>query len=214
MQPCITRSEPPMEAFLFLKLLEYLKLPMDKFTQAKFNFIRYSDTPGIWKKEHIWHVGRVSTCDYQPNKKAPISCTNKGCTPGLCGVDWPTPHRLSVNETAQVINEFKLAARSAIEAGFDGVEIHGAHGYILDQFMKDAVNDRTDEYGGTLEKRCRFALEVVEAVVEEIGADKVGIRLSPFADYMESGDSNPEALGLFMAESLNKFGILSPRTRA
>ncbi|KAI3959864.1 hypothetical protein MKW92_015199, partial [Papaver armeniacum] len=91
---------------------------------------------------------------------------------------------------------------------FDGVEIHGAHGYLLDQFMKDTINDRNHDYGGTLENRCRFALEVVEAVVKEIGADKVGIRLSPFTDYMESGDSNPEALGLFMAESLNKFGIL------
>lgn len=92
--------------------------------------------------------------------------------------------------------------------GFDGVEIHGAHGYLVDQFLKDQVNDRTDKYGGTLENRCRFPLEVVEAVVDEIGADKVGIRLSPFADYMESGDSNPKALGLYMAESLNKYGIL------
>lgn len=92
--------------------------------------------------------------------------------------------------------------------GFDGVEIHGAHGYLLDQFMKDSVNDRTDKYGGSLENRCRFPLEVVEAVVNEIGADRVGIRLSPYASYMESGDSNPEALGLYMASSLNKFGIL------
>jgi 12-oxophytodienoic acid reductase len=74
--------------------------------------------------------------------------------------------------------------------------------------MKDEVNDRTDQYGGSLENRCRFALEVVEAVANEIGADKVGIRLSPFADYMQSGDSNPKALGLYMAESLNKYGIL------
>lgn len=93
-------------------------------------------------------------------------------------------------------------------AGFDGVEIHGANGYLIDQFLKDQVNDRTDEYGGTLEKRCRFALEVVEAVANEIGADKVGIRLSPFADYNDCGDSNPEALGLYMAESLNKYKIL------
>ena len=74
--------------------------------------------------------------------------------------------------------------------------------------MKDQVNDRTDEYGGSLENRCWFALEIVEAISNEIGADKVGIRLSPFANYMESGDSNPKALGLYMAESLNKYGIL------
>lgn len=92
--------------------------------------------------------------------------------------------------------------------GFDGVEVHAAHGYLIDQFMKDQVNDRDDEYGGSLENRCRFALEVVEAVANEIGADRVGVRLSPFADYMGSGDSDPEALGLYMATSLNKYGIL------
>jgi 12-oxophytodienoic acid reductase len=93
-------------------------------------------------------------------------------------------------------------------AGFDGVEIHGAHGYLLEQFMKDKVNDRTDEYGGSLENRCRFALEVVEAVVNEIGAERVGIRLSPFAQYAESEDSNPNELGLYMANALNKYNIL------
>ncbi|XP_042484049.1 putative 12-oxophytodienoate reductase 11 [Macadamia integrifolia] len=97
---------------------------------------------------------------------------------------------------------------SSLTTGFDGVEIHGAHGYLLDQFMKDQVNDRTDEYGGSLQNRCRFPLEVVEAIVNEIGADKVGMRLSPFADYFSSGDSNPEALGLYMAESLNRYRIL------
>lgn len=92
--------------------------------------------------------------------------------------------------------------------GFDGVEIHGANGYLIDQFLKDQVNDRTDKYGGSLENRCRFPLQVVEAVAKEIGADRVGIRLSPFADYNDCGDSNPEALGLYMVESLNKHGIL------
>ena len=95
-----------------------------------------------------------------------------------------------------------------LRAGFDGVEIHGANGYLIDQFMKDTVNDRTDEYGGSLQNRCKFALDIVEAVANEIGPDRVGIRLSPFADYMESGDTNPQALALHMAESLNKYGIL------
>ncbi|PPS05569.1 hypothetical protein GOBAR_AA15076 [Gossypium barbadense] len=92
--------------------------------------------------------------------------------------------------------------------GFDGVEIHGANGYLLDQFMKDQVNDRIDKYGGSLENRCRFPLEIVEAVVNEIGADKVGMRLSPYASYMEASESNPEALGVYMANAVNKFGIL------
>ncbi|KAF5951949.1 hypothetical protein HYC85_009893 [Camellia sinensis] len=107
-----------------------------------------------------------------------------------------------------IVNDFRLAARNAIDAGFDGVEIHGANGYIIDQFMKDTVNDRTDIYGGSLENRCRFALEIVNAVVDEIGADRVGMRLSPFADYMETGDSNPDALGLYMANEVGKFNIL------
>ena len=104
---------------------------------------------------------------------------------------------------------FSLAFSLAkyLSLGFDGVEVHGAHGYLLEQFMKDGVNDRTDEYGGTLENRCRFPLEVVQAVVDEVGADRVGIRLSPFVDYAESWDSNPVALGLHMVEALNKLNI-------
>lgn len=88
------------------------------------------------------------------------------------------------------------------------MEIHGAYGYLIDQFLKDHVNDRTDEYDGCLENRCRFAPEVDETVANEIGSNRVGIRLSSFASYMDSGDSNPEALGLYMAKSLNKYRIL------
>lgn len=82
------------------------------------------------------------------------------------------------------------------------------HDYMIDKFMRDNVNDRTDQYGGSLQNRCRLALEVVEAFANEIGPDRVGVRLSPFTDFLECGDSNPEALGLYMAESLNKYGIL------
>ncbi|KAJ0085850.1 hypothetical protein Patl1_07604 [Pistacia atlantica] len=111
-------------------------------------------------------------------------------------------------EIAQIVNDFRLATRNAIEAGFNGVKIQGAHGYLIEQFMKDQVNDRIDQYGGSPEERCRFALEIVEAVFNEIGAKKVKIRLLPFADYVESANSNPEALGPYMVESLNKYGIL------
>ncbi|XP_030539186.1 putative 12-oxophytodienoate reductase 11 isoform X2 [Rhodamnia argentea] len=189
----------------------------------------YPETPGIWTREQveawkpivdavhdkggvffcqIWHVGRVSSYSYQPNGEAPISSTDKGVTPGLDGGDWSPPRHLRADEIPHIVNDFRLAARNAIEAGFDGVEIHGANGYLIDQFMKDQVNDRTDEYGGSLEKRCRFALEVVETVVNEIGADRVGMRLSPFADYMETEDSNPEALGPYMADALHKHGLV------
>ncbi|XP_058189916.1 putative 12-oxophytodienoate reductase 11 [Rhododendron vialii] len=191
-------------------------------------------TPGIWTKEQveawkpivdavhakggiffcqIWHVGRVTKQGFLPNGQAPISSTDKELTPqfqanGIDVAEFSPPQRLRTDEIPLVVNDFRLAARNAMEAGFDGVEIHGAHGYLIDQFLKDQVNDRTDKYGGSLENRCRFALEIVEAIVNEIGANKVGIRLSPFADYMESGDSNPKALGLYMAESLSKFSVL------
>ncbi|KAJ6941914.1 12-oxophytodienoate reductase 1-like isoform X2 [Populus alba x Populus x berolinensis] len=166
----------------------------------------YPETPGIWTEEQVkawkpivdavhekggiffcqmWHVGRVSTYGFQPNGEAPISCTDKGVTPGLYGEDWSPPRRLRADELPRIVNDFRLAARNAIEAGvmyltgFDGVEIHGANGYLIDQFLKDQVNDRTDNYGGSLENRCRFPLEIMEAVADEVGADRVGIRLSP-----------------------------------
>lgn len=92
--------------------------------------------------------------------------------------------------------------------GFDGVEVHGAHGYLIDQFLKDQINDRTDKYGGSIENRCRFALQVVEAVVQEIGSYRIGVRFSPFSEYNESNDSNPAALALYLAKSLNNYGVL------
>ncbi|KAG8378506.1 hypothetical protein BUALT_Bualt08G0144200 [Buddleja alternifolia] len=194
----------------------------------------YPYTPGIWTKEQveawkpivdavhakgaiffcqIWHCGRVSNTGFQPNGQAPISSTDKEITPQIRanGVDvarFSPPRRLKTNEISQIVNDFKLAARNAIEAGFDGIELHGAHGYLIEQFLKDQANDRTDQYGGSLENRCRFALEIVDAVSNEIGAYRVGIRLSPFADYMECGDSNPKALGLYMAEAINKYELL------
>ncbi|KAI9075525.1 hypothetical protein K1719_036676 [Acacia pycnantha] len=194
----------------------------------------YDYTPGIWTKEQVeaWkpivdsvhdeggiffcqigHVGRVSNSGFQPNGQAPISCTDKGLAPhiksnGIDVAQYTPPRRLRADEIPQIANDFRLAARNAIEAGFDGVEIHGAHGYLVDQFLKDQVNDRTDEYGGSLENRCRFPLEVVKAVSDEIGAERLGIRLSPFADNAECWDSNPKELALYMVNSLNKYNIL------
>ncbi|XP_058785548.1 putative 12-oxophytodienoate reductase 11 isoform X2 [Vicia villosa] len=189
----------------------------------------YPNTPGIWRREQVeawkpiveavhkkggiffcqlWHAGRVSNYGYQPGGQPPISSTDKALKKEGSSSKYPPPRRLTTAEIPNVVNDFKMAAKNAIEAGFDGVEIHGANGYLLDQFLKDKVNDRDDKYGGSLENRCRFPLEVVKAVADEIGADKVGIRLSPFADYCGCGDSNPQALGIYMAKSLSQIGIL------
>ncbi|WOL01592.1 12-oxophytodienoate reductase 11 isoform X1 [Canna indica] len=193
----------------------------------------YPHTPGIWTREQVeawkpiveavhakggiffcqlWHSGRASSTGYQPNGQAPISCTDQ--PPPVVELDdapeeeRTPPRRLRTDEIPQVVNDFRLAARNAVEAGFDGIEIHGANGYLIEQFMKDNVNDRTDEYGGSLENRCRFPLEVVAAVADEIGADRVGVRISPFADYMGCWDSDPEALGMYVVRELNKYDVL------
>ncbi|MQL99925.1 hypothetical protein Taro_032658 [Colocasia esculenta] len=192
----------------------------------------FKDTPGIWSKEQVdawkpivnavhdkggiffcqlWHVGRVSNYSFQPNGQAPVSCTDKQLSPAVLSdgtiMEFSPPRRLRTDEITQIVNDFKSAARNAIKAGFDGVEIHSAYGYLIDQFMKDSSNDRTDAYGGSLENRCRFALDIVEAVVIEIGADRVGIRFSLFTADNECWDSNPEALGLHIVKSLNKWGL-------
>ncbi|KAF8772660.1 hypothetical protein HU200_005625 [Digitaria exilis] len=179
----------------------------------------YPETPGIWTQEQveawkpivdavhrkgalfflqIWHVGRVSTNELQPNGQAPISSTDKQISPNPEHGQAPTlvyskPRRLGTEEIAGIVDDFRRAARNAIEAGFDGV-----------QFMKDSSNDRDDEYGGSLENRCRFAIEVIDAIVGEVGAHRVGIRLSPFVDYMDCVDSDPMALGHYMIQQLSK----------
>jgi NADPH2 dehydrogenase len=94
-----------------------------------------------------------------------------------------TPRPLTVPEIQQYVKDYAQAARNAIEAGFDGVEIHGANGYLIDQFLQDVTNERTDEYGGSIERRSRFGLEVVKAVVDAIGADRTGIRFSPWGVF-------------------------------
>jgi N-ethylmaleimide reductase len=158
----------------------------------------------------IWHVGRVShpelTGGAQPVGPSPVrpnlvAYTHSG------KVDVPEPRELSVDDIKSVVEEFRHGAANAIRAGFDGVEIHGANGYLVDQFLKDGANKRTDEYGGSVENRARFALEVVDAVVAEIGAGRVGIRLAPVTPSNDINDSNPQAIFGYLVEELNKRGI-------
>ncbi|KAJ4756540.1 12-oxophytodienoate reductase-like protein [Rhynchospora pubera] len=173
----------------------------------------FPDTPGIWTKEQVeaWKL-IVDAVHAKGGEEAPISSTDKRAKTQIYddgAVDeYLTPRKLREDEIPDVINNFRVAARNAIQAGFDGVEIHGAHGFLLEQFMKDSVNDRTDQYGGSLENRCRFALEVVRAVSDEIGPDRVGFKLSPYTKYLDCFDSDPDSLGLYMAKQLDKCNIL------
>ncbi|XP_047151702.1 12-oxophytodienoate reductase 3-like [Vigna umbellata] len=160
----------------------------------------------------LWHVGRASNPVYQPGGAAPISSTSKPISEkwrvlmpdGSHGV-FSEPHALTTAEISEVVQHYRQSAINAIRAGFDGIEIHGAHGYLIDQFLKDAINDRTDEYGGSLENRCRFLMQVVEAVVSAIGAERLAVRISPAIDHMDAFDSDPLGLGLAVIEKLNKF---------
>lgn len=158
----------------------------------------------------IWHVGRITHPELTggPHPIAPsaikpnvVAYTHKG------KVDAPVPHALTVAEIATVVAEYRKGAANALKAGFDGVEIHGANGYLIDQFIRDGANQRTDQYGGSIENRARFALEVVDAVVAEIGAGKVGIRLSPVTPFNDLSDSNPQAVFGYLIEQLNQRGI-------
>ncbi|OWM74433.1 hypothetical protein CDL15_Pgr013337 [Punica granatum] len=159
----------------------------------------------------LWHVGRASHQVYQPHGAAPISSTGVPISKrwrilmpdGSHGI-YPKPRVLKTLEILEVVEHYRQAAINAIEAGFDGIEIHGAHGYLIDQFLKDGINDRTDEYGGSIENRCRFLMQVVKAVVQAIGADRVGVRMSPAIDHLDAMDSDPLHLGLAVIERLNK----------
>jgi N-ethylmaleimide reductase len=118
-----------------------------------------------------------------------------------------TPRALSVVEIQGIVEDYRQAAKNALEAGFDGVEIHAANGYLLDQFLRDGSNQRTDEYGGSVENRSRFLLAVVEAVVSVWGADKVGVRLAPSGTFNDMSDSAPETLFTYVFTQLNSFNL-------
>ncbi len=157
----------------------------------------------------LWHTGRMSHTAYQPGEQAPvapsaIAAKAKTFVPGQGMVDTSVPRALETAEIAGVVNDFRTASRNAIEAGFDGVEIHGAHGYLIDAFLRDGSNKRTDQYGGSIENRARFLLEVMAAVTAEIGANKVGIRLSPVSPVNDSSESNPQPLFEYVVRELEK----------
>lgn len=151
----------------------------------------------------LWHVGRVSHTTLQPDGGAPVSSSNKLAANSMAYAynekNEPTPiqasppRALSTEEIPGVKNDFVQAARRAMEAGFDGVEIHGANGYLFEQFINPTVNDRTDQYGGSIQNRIRLLLETIDAVAQEIGRAKVGVRISPFGRLFDMAPFDDEA---------------------
>ena len=201
----------------------------------------YPATPGIHSSEQIagwklvtdavhqqggriflqlWHVGRSSHSSFQPGGALPVApsaiaidgelLTYEGMKP------YETPRALEQHEISGIVEQFRQGAKNALAANFDGVEIHGANGYLLDQFLRDGANKRTDDYGGSIENRARLHLEVTEAVVEVWGSvypeggtasQRVGIRLSPSSTFNSMSDSNPEATFGYLVEQLNRFNL-------
>ncbi|BES85209.1 alkene reductase [Pectobacterium araliae] len=192
----------------------------------------YQNTPGIytpaqidgWRKItdavhakngkiflQIWHVGRVSHVDLQPGGAAPVAPSAiRAATQTFINnsfAEVSEPRALALNELPDIINDFRQAAANAIAAGFDGVEIHAANGYLLDQFLKDGANVRTDAYGGSVENRARLTLEVTSAIADEIGAEHTGIRISPVSPINGVSSSDPQPQFDYLVEQLNALGI-------
>ena len=180
----------------------------------------YLDTPGIYNAEQVegwrqittavhaaggkivvqlWHVGRISHVSLQPNGQAPVSSTDRRAETktftrdGFVAVS--PPRALRTDEIPGVVESYRLAASRAMAAGFDGVEVHAANGYLIEQFLRDSINDRSDRYGGSIENRSRLLLEVMNAISGEIGGGRTGLRLSPVTPANDAAqDSNAQAL--------------------
>lgn len=159
----------------------------------------------------LWHVGRQSHVDLQPNGHAPIAPSAiqaevRALLPGG-PVTGSMPRAIELSEIPDIVDEYRKGAERAKVAGFDGVEVHGANGYLIDQFLQDNSNRRADAYGGSIENRARFLLEVVEAVISVWGADRVGVRIGPGNKFGGMGDSTPDVTFPFVARALARFGM-------
>jgi 2,4-dienoyl-CoA reductase-like NADH-dependent reductase (Old Yellow Enzyme family) len=193
--------------------------------------VGYADTPGIWSDQQVegwkgvtsavhaaggriflqlWHVGRISDPELLGGEApvAPSAIAAKGHVSLLRPErDYTVPRALATEEIAGVVAAFRKGAENAKLAGFDGVEIHGANGYLLDQFLQDSTNQRTDNYGGPVENRARLMLEITDACIEVWGAGRVGMHLAPRRDSHDMGDSDPAATFSYVARQLKQRGI-------
>ncbi len=193
--------------------------------------VGYPDTPGIWSDAQVqgwkkvtaavheegglillqlWHVGRVSDSSYLNGAQpvAPSAIAAKGHVSLVRPLkDYETPRALETRELPGIIDAYRRGAENAQRAGFDGVELHGANGYLLDQFLQDSTNHRTDDYGGPVENRARLMLEAVDAAISIWGADRVGLHLAPRGDAHDMGDSDPAATFGYVARESGKRGL-------
>lgn len=193
--------------------------------------VGYADTPGIWSDAQVegwkkvtkalhdaggtiflqlWHVGRISAPLFLDGRTpvAPSAIRPDGHVSLVRPKqEYVTPHALTIDEIQEVVEAYRMGAENARKAGFDGVEIHGANGYLIDQFLQDSTNRRGDEYGGTIANRTRFLNQIADAVIGVWGADRVGLHLSPRADAHDMGDSDPQALFTQIARDMAERGI-------
>ncbi|MGU7774294.1 alkene reductase [Burkholderia sp. MR1-5-21] len=197
----------------------------------------YAWTPGIHSEEQIqgwravseavhkegghiflqlWHVGRVSHPVFQPGGALPVAPSALPVPGKTFIVDdagngvWgeiPVPQALSIDGIREIVADYRQAAKNAMAAGMDGVEIHAGNGYLLDQFINSSSNQRTDAYGGSIENRARLLLEVVAAIADEVGAENVAVRLTPMGRFMGMNDETPEATFGYIVRNLNRFGL-------
>ncbi len=193
--------------------------------------VGYPDTPGIWSNDQVrgwtnvtkaihgaggriflqlWHVGRISHQSYLNGETpvAPSAIKPAGHVSLVRPIaDFPTPRALETAEIADIVDAYRQGAENAKAAGFDGVEVHGANGYLLDQFLQSSTNERTDQYGGSLENRARLLLEVTDACIDVWGAGRVGVHLAPRADSHDMGDANRLETFSYVARELGKRGV-------
>src|SRR5690606_4517995 len=192
--------------------------------------VGYPGTPGIWSEQQVegwrrvtdsvhaaggrillqlWHVGRISVPIYLDGRKpvAPSAIAPKGHVSLVRPMkDYEVPRALETSEIAEVVEAYRLGAENAKKAGFDGVELHGANGYLLDQFLQSSTNLREDEYGGSVDNRARLMLEATDAAIGVWGAGRVGMHLAPRCDSHDVGDSDPLATFTYVARELGKRG--------
>lgn len=199
--------------------------------------VGYPDTPGIWSDDQVrgwtnitkavhanggriflqlWHVGRISDPLYLNGETpvAPSAIKPAGHVSLVRPIkEFVTPRALETEEIADIVEAYRIGAENAKAAGFDGVEVHGANGYLLDQFLQSSTNQRTDQYGGSVENRARLLLEVTDAVIGVWGAGRVGVHLAPRMDSHDMGDADPLATFGYVARELGKRGVAFICTR-